>query len=202
VEATTLSGGSDPDMHSHRAPPWLIALKPTGGQISLIPKRFMSTPLPPLMRDQRKVDAEHLKLLAVFHFVLAGFALVGLGFLAMHWFFMSTFFGNPEMWKDAKGGAPTPPPQEFFAIFKWFYAVMGVFIVGGGLASLISGLCILRRRARTFSLVVAGIVCLGFPFGTALGVFTFVVLLRDSVTEEYAAAQGIGENRELLRRNS
>lgn len=27
-----------------------------------------------------------------------------------------------------------------------------------------------------------------FPFGTALGVFTFIVLLRESVQELYAAA--------------
>lgn len=146
----------------------------------------MTTPLPPLMRDQRKVDAEHLKLLAVFHFVLAGLAVIGLGFLFLHWFFMSSIFDNPEMWKNAKD-APPPPPKEFFAIFKWFYAFMGVMIVGGGLASLVSGFCILRRRARMFSIVVAGVSCLGFPFGTALGVFTLVVLLRDSVREEYEA---------------
>lgn len=136
------------------------------------------------MRDQRKVDSDHLKLLAVFHFVMAGLAVIGLGFLLLHWFFMSAMFDNPEMWKGAKGG---PPPKQFLALFKWFYAIMGVFIVGGGLATLISGVCILRRRARIFSLIVAGISCLGFPFGTALGVFTLVVLLRDSVVEEYAS---------------
>jgi len=138
------------------------------------------------MRDQRKVDAEHLKLLAVFHFVLAGLSILGLLFLFGHWFFMSSIFDNPEMWKNAKNGAQ-PPPKEFFAIFKWFYACMGVMILGGGLANLISGWCILRRRARTFSLVVAGVGCLFFPFGTALGVFTLVVLLRESVREEYEA---------------
>lgn len=146
------------------------------------------TTLPPLLRDQRKVDAEHLKLLAVFHFVLAGFAVVGLGFLFMHWFFMSSIFDNPAMWQNPKG-APPPPPKEFFAIFRWFYTVMGVFIVASGLSCLISGLCILRRRARTFSIVVGGITCFVFPFGTALGVFTLIVLLRDSVAEEYEAAK-------------
>jgi hypothetical protein len=146
----------------------------------------MTNPLPPLMRDQRKVDAEHLKLLAVFHFVLAGLSIFGLLFLFGHWFFMSSIFDHPEMWKNAKNGAQ-PPPKEFFAIFQWFYAFMGAMILGGGLANLISGFCILRRRARLFSLVVAGVGCLFFPFGTALGVFTLVVLLRESVREEYAA---------------
>lgn len=135
-----------------------------------------------MMRDQRKVDAEHMKLLAVFHFVLAGLSLVGLAFVFMHWFMMHSFFDNPEMFKNAKGG---PPPKEFFAIFKWFYLFAGSFIVSAGLANVISGFCLLKRRAKLFSLVVAGFNCLGFPFGTALGVFTFVVLLRDSVGELY-----------------
>lgn len=140
-----------------------------------------------MMRDQRKVDAGHLKLLAVFHFVLAGLAVVGLGFLFLHWFFMHAIIGNPEMMRNAKGG---PPPEAFFAIFKWFYLFMGACIVTMGVANLISGWCILKRRARMFSLVVAGIDCMGFPFGTALGVFTLVVLLRESVAEVYAAASG------------
>jgi hypothetical protein len=32
----------------------------------------MNTPLPPLPRDQRKIDADHLNLLAIVHFVGAG----------------------------------------------------------------------------------------------------------------------------------
>ena len=32
--------------------------------------------LPPLPRDQRKIDADHLNLLAIFHFVGAGLALL------------------------------------------------------------------------------------------------------------------------------
>jgi hypothetical protein len=38
-----------------------------------------------------------------------------------------------------------------------------------------------------FSLVIAGLNCIQIPFGTALGVFTIIVLLRDSVREAYAA---------------
>jgi hypothetical protein len=40
----------------------------------------MTNPLPPLAplpRDQRKIDADHLKLLAIFHFVGAGLAVWG-----------------------------------------------------------------------------------------------------------------------------
>jgi hypothetical protein len=146
----------------------------------------MSTP-PPLMRDQRKIDTDHLKLLAIFHFILAALSVVGLGFLFLHWFVVHTLFENPEVLKSQKGG---PPPEQFFAIFKWFYAIFGVMVVGSGLANLFSGLFIRRNVYRIFSLIVAGSNCLCFPFGTALGVFTFVVLLRDSVRERYEHPAG------------
>ena len=141
---------------------------------------------PPLIpRDPSAVDAQHLKLLAIFHFVLAGFALIGLGFLGLHWFIMESVFSNPEAWQQSNSGSP---PEQFLALFKWFYFAMGVIVVANGIANLVSGFMIRQRRGRVFSLVVAGVNCLAFPFGTALGVFTFIVLLRDSVEALYAAA--------------
>jgi len=141
--------------------------------------------LPPLLRDQRKVDTEHLRLLSIFQFVFAGLALVGIAFLCLHYAVMSTVMNNPAIWKDQKGG---PPPAEFFAMFKWFYLVFGFLLVLGGVANLLSGLFMRRRTNRMFSMVVAGINCVQFPFGTALGVFTFIVIGRDSVREIYEAA--------------
>jgi hypothetical protein len=141
----------------------------------------MHTP-PPLLRDQRKIDHDHLKLLAIFHFIVAGLALAGLGFLFLHWSFMRSFFDNPEIWRNQKGG---PPPKEIFTFFKIFYAIFGSITVLNGLANLISGLFLRRRIHRTFSLIVAGFNCLMVPLGTVLGAFTLVVLLRDSVRDDY-----------------
>ncbi len=141
--------------------------------------------LPPLMRDQRKTDADNLRLLAIFHFVVAGLAVVGLGFLFLHYALMQTVFSNPEIWKNQKGGGP--PPEQFIAIFKWFYLFFGAVLLAGGIGNLISGVFMRKKKNRMFSLVVAGINCVQFPFGTVLGVFTFVVLLRNSVREIYEA---------------
>jgi len=49
------------------------------------------------------------------------------------------------------------------------------------IANLLSGLLAFtgEKGPGFFSLVVAGLNCLQFPFGTVLGVFTFVVLLRE-----------------------
>jgi hypothetical protein len=140
------------------------------------------------MRDQRKIDGEHLKLLAVFHFVMAGLAVAGILFLFLHYTVMSAVMNNPDLWKNQK--KPDVDPRAFFGIFKWFYLFMGSVFVLAGISNLVSGFFIRARRNRIFSLIVAGVNCVQFPFGTALGVFTFIVLLRDSVREVYESAGG------------
>jgi hypothetical protein len=140
--------------------------------------------LPPLLRDQRKVDADHVKLLSIFHFVGAGLGLLGILFVLGHYAIFSTIFSNPKMWENQKQG---PPPPEIFAMFKWMYLAFGLWFFTSLTLNLISAFCLRARRARTFSLVVAAINCLHIPLGTVLGVFTLIVLVRDSVRELYEA---------------
>jgi cytochrome c biogenesis protein CcdA len=154
------------------------------------------TDLPPLVRDQRRVDADHLRLLAIFHFVFAGLSVIGLCFLGLHYVFMHALIGSPGAWKHADNGGPNP--EAFFAIFKWFYVVFGFALTTCGIGNLLSGLFILKRRNRMFSLVVAGLDCLQIPFGTVLGVFTLIVLLRDSIHELY----GTGTSNEMRSQSS
>src|SRR2546423_13218842 len=118
--------------------------------------------LPPLLRDQRKIDADHLKLLSIFHFVGAGLALLGILFLLAHYAMFHAFFANPKMGENQK---QSPPPAEFFAIFQWFYLVFAVWFVGSGILNVVSGLYIRARKHRTFSMIVAGINCLHIPLG-------------------------------------
>lgn len=142
--------------------------------------------MPPLLPDQRKVDAAHLRILAILHYVCAGLAVLALAFIALHWALMSTFL-NPEMMKDVEGG---PPPEEFFAFFRWFYLFGGGFFLGGMVVNLVSARCLQLRRGRTFSLVVAGLNCLVVPVGSLLGIFTLVVLLRPTVLGLYEERAG------------
>ena len=60
----------------------------------------------------------------------------------------------------------------------------------GAKASSLSARFLRGRRHRTFSLIVAGINCLGIPLGTILGVFTLIVLLRPSVRTLYRIEGG------------
>lgn len=140
---------------------------------------------PEILQNQQARDVEHVKLLAVFHFVFAGLALLGMGFLGLHYFMMHAIFSNPEMWRGQRGG---PPPQVFLDAFVWFYVFGGAVLLLGLILNVMSGIFLLRRKHRLFSLIIAGLNCLQIPFGTALGVFTFIVLCRDSVRELYSAS--------------
>jgi len=137
---------------------------------------------PPLLRDQLKIDADHLKLLSVFHFVAAGFSLVGILFLAGHYAVFRVFLSNPGMWPGPKQNLP---PAQFFALFKWFYVICAIWFLCSGILCVCSGFFIRSRKHRMFSLVVSGINCAHVPIGTLLGVFTIIVLIRNSVREEY-----------------
>jgi Na+-driven multidrug efflux pump len=121
---------------------------------------------------------------AIFHSIGAGLGLLGILFLLGHCAIMHAVFTNPKFLENQK---KNPPPEQIFAIFNWFYVVMGVWFVGSGILNVISGLCLRARKGRTFSLVVTSINCLHIPLGTVLGVFTIVVLLRDSVRELHEA---------------
>jgi lysylphosphatidylglycerol synthetase-like protein (DUF2156 family) len=146
-------------------------------------------PVPPTLtpevtiQNQQRRDREHLKLLAIFHFVFAGLALVGIAFLFVHYFMMHTMFSNPEMWKSQPQAMP---PKAFLDAFIWFYLFMGVMLLTGLVLNLLSGYFLSQKRHRLFSLIIGGLNCLQIPFGTALGVFTIIVLSRDSVRELYS----------------
>ncbi len=157
-------------------------------------------PTPSPNEYQQRKDDDQIKLLALFHFIFGGLALVGIGFLVLHYYFMSSFINDPQMWQQLgeqaipkdnpfPGGKPFPNgnpfPKEFVGMFVWFYFFMGAMLLLGGLANIFSGIFLRQRKLRMFSLVVAGMNCLQVPFGTALGVCTFVVLLRDSVRQSY-----------------
>jgi hypothetical protein len=98
---------------------------------------------------------------------------------------MSSVFSNPEIWKSQKDAPPLP--KDFLDIFVWFYIFMGAIFGTMCVLNLLSGLFLRQRKHRTFSLVVGGLNCLQIPFGTVLGIFTIIVLSRNSVRQKYVS---------------
>jgi len=139
-----------------------------------------------MARAQGLPDEEHLRVLAILHFVLAGLCLAGIGLLVWHYTRMHNAFLDLAAWKKQKGGGAAL--EQFLDEFRRFHVVCGAVLAAAGGANWLSGLLICRRRGRTPSMVIACLNCLIVPAGTVLGAFTMVVLLRDSVRQAYGAA--------------
>src|SRR5215471_1430921 len=130
-------------------------------------------------------DAEHLRLLAIFHYIVGGIIALFSSCAIIHFIMGLTMITHPGAFMPP-AGSPAPPPPKFIGYIFTFFAggvVLSGWVLGG--LTIYSGRCMSRRTSRIFSMVVAGICCIWFPFGTVLGVFTFIVLARPSVKEMY-----------------
>jgi hypothetical protein len=130
---------------------------------------------------QSTIDDEHLRLLSLGYMISAGFdALFSL--FGLFYVFMGIFMGQMiRSLPESSTRADQPPP----AFFGWLFAGIGLVFMGIfltlGVLKFVAASCLKKRTSRIFCLVVAGITCLGFPYGTALGVLTFIALGRASV---------------------
>src|SRR6266513_5413490 len=132
-------------------------------------------------------DREHLRLLAIFHYVGAGLAAL-FSFFPLLYTTIGAIFICAARHGTPKPGEELPP--EFLG---WIFAIVGLFLFLLGIAMaiciLIAGRCLSRNRHYTFALVMACIECLFIPFGTILGVFTIIAMSRESVRELFTATQ-------------
>jgi len=129
--------------------------------------------------NQPEQDVEHLRLLSIFHYVAGGLLAVMSCIPIIHVIVGLVFLNRPNLFPGA--GRQPIPLETMGALFIIIGAV--VILIGWVSAALVllAGRSLARRRHYTFCVIVAGLSCLSFPIGTALGVFTLVVLLRPSV---------------------
>jgi hypothetical protein len=137
------------------------------------------------MNGETPQDTEHLKLLSIFHYVVGGLIALVACFPIIHLIVGTTMvlggFGH------SRSGEASP------AVVGWVFIVMALVIIGLGwtlaLCTVIAGRSLAQRRRYMFCLIVAGIMAVTcMPFGTVLGVFTIIVLLRPSVKTAFGAA--------------
>jgi hypothetical protein len=147
---------------------WLFSL---GGSDKLL---GMETAPP---NPQQILDNEHLKLLSIFHYVVGGMAAFFACIPILHLVIGLLFILAPEKF----GHGSNQPP----AFLGWFFVVFAsIFILLGWVFAvfvLVAGRLIARRKYYTFCFVMACVECLFMPFGTVLGVFSILVLNRQSV---------------------
>ena len=136
-------------------------------------------------------DAEHLRLLSIFHYIVGGLAAL-FSFFPLLYTTVGAIFIFVARHQAAAGPKPgEEPPPEFIG---WIFAVIGslLFLLGIAIAIciLIAGRSLAKRTRYWFAFVMACIECLFIPFGTILGVFTIIVLSRESVKTLFSTTAG------------
>lgn len=126
-----------------------------------------------------------LKLLSIGYYVQGGIAtFYGLA-MAGYVMFLGAMFTLAQ--KNARSEAQIQMPAEVLKIILAVVIVLGLVTFCLGLCLLYCGLALRRRQHRMLILVMAGFNCLAIPYGTLLGIFTFMVLQRPAAREMFAA---------------
>jgi hypothetical protein len=127
------------------------------------------------MEFQVQTYAGKVKALSVVWFIYAAFSLIT-GFAGLA--FLNAFFnGHFGPWTHGPWGGGNPMPPMWFA--PQLLHIAWVFIVLRGGLALVAGWGLLERAqwGRIVAIVAAFLNLLKFPFGTAIGIWTLVVLM-------------------------
>ena len=129
-------------------------------------KSFASVPMMP----QKGRIAGHIRLLGILWVALSAFRLIPAAVLL--------FLGQPEL------HIFPPDGPEFVPVLL---RSLGWLLLASGAAGLAAGWGLLQRQpwARTLAIVLGCVGLIDMPFGTALGIYTFWVLLPATSEEEY-----------------
>ncbi len=133
------------------------------------------------------VDLTHLNVLAICFWVWGGitalFSSIGLIHVAMGVAMISGNFPGPTTMPNSQ-----IPAEQFVG---WMFVILGsAFVMFGWLIgglSIYAGFCLKRHRRWMLCMIVASLNCISIPIGTALGVFTIIVLVRPRVKAMFAA---------------
>ena len=127
-------------------------------------------------------DLNNLKLLSIFHYVVGGLSALFSCMFLIHIFIGISFLISPESWSGGHGDAP---PQFVGYLFTFVGGLFFLFGITFSCFVIYSGVLLKRLKKRMFSFVMACIEIMFVPFGTVLGVFTIIVLSKDSVRKIY-----------------
>ncbi len=125
-------------------------------------------------------DEEHLKLLSILHYIWGGLTALGCCFGGFY-----AIVGGGIMAAAAQGQGRNGPPRWFGGLFVIIGALIALLAGTYSVLTILSGRNLARKRNYTFCLVMAFISCLSIPLGTALGIFTIIVLQRPGVKQMF-----------------
>lgn len=129
--------------------------------------------------EQKIRDEEHLKLLSLGYKVSAGFT-VFFSLFALLYVFIGLMLAVTPFQTPSQNDVGPPPPA-----LGWFFAGISfggfAYFVTLAILKWFTAQYIKQRRSLLFCQFIAAISCLEIPYGTLLGVLTFIVTSRPSV---------------------
>lgn len=164
----------------------------------------MTPPPAPTEAVQEAIIRERLRLLAFGFYLKGAWGALVVSFFLIHFILFLSFSFMPESAWQTNASArpaitsvsvsPSPTPRPLnpgppIAMFRIFAGVIGAIILLGwtfGALTIYAGRCIQRRERRTFVFVIAALNCLLIPWGTALGICTFLVLQTPLARREFS----------------
>jgi len=161
-------------------------------------------PLPPTPGGEirRAVTCERLRILSIAYYISGALGAASISILLIHFCLFTafsfipeaSFHQSPPAQHHGQQAAGEHSPQSGVSdafpviIFRIVAGILGMIILCGwtlGGLTIYAGRCIARRKKRTFVLIMAGINCLWIPFGTLLGIVTFLALGAEDAKLEY-----------------
>jgi hypothetical protein len=134
---------------------------------------------------QSLLDEEHLRLLRIAYIVAGATNAVFSGFPLIY-VALGLFMGS-DMASSLPRNPGQPDPRTFGIFFAVFGGVFFLFLVTAAALKLFAARALRLRRHKVLCQVAAAVTCLGIPYGTVLGIFTFQVLGRPSVAALFGA---------------
>ncbi len=122
-----------------------------------------------------KEALEHLRLLSIFHYVVAGFIAIFALFPTIH-----LIVGLVVLISSFNGDSEERLVGILFVVFSSIWILLGLSVAA---LVVFAGRNLANQKKYTFCLVMGAVLCVFMPFGTVLGVFTIIVLVRESVKE-------------------
>ena len=134
---------------------------------------------------QQIIDQEQLRLLKLGYFIQAGLTAF-MSLFGLLYVFLGIFFSS--FVPATNNGALQAPPEFIGHLFALFG---GIFTLAGAMFAILqflTGRSLEQQSRRTLCMIIAALTCIFIPYGTALGICTFVVLGRPSVQRLFTPA--------------
>jgi hypothetical protein len=131
--------------------------------------------------DPAQVFQHHVRVLAIVWLSYSGFQIImSIWILAFSHYFLPTM-------QDIASRGDTPFPFPIIHFLHVIYAISSAYGVAMGILGVIAGAMLLQREpaARILAIITAFLSVLSFPLGTAVAVYTLIVLMPDDAARNY-----------------